>query len=149
MLWKRRRRARRRRSVHQGVLFRNSGDPVLYLSNPPGIDRNIQRDSLDTLRALNEQHRSAVGDPEIANEVAELGYPGKEGMMKALLAALEEVGPDCYRPPGQPDTRPGIPFVWESKYFKTKMYLKFKILGTKSKPVLWWYSCHPATEFKP
>ncbi|HET6246795.1 MAG TPA: DUF1501 domain-containing protein [Tepidisphaeraceae bacterium] len=56
-------------SVHQGVVFRNSGDPVLYLSNPPGIDREIQRDSLDTLRALNEQHLGVVGDPEIATRI--------------------------------------------------------------------------------
>ncbi|HZL35215.1 MAG TPA: DUF1501 domain-containing protein [Tepidisphaeraceae bacterium] len=56
-------------SVHQGVVFRNSGDPVLYLSNPPGVDRQIQRDSLDTIRALNEQHLAASGDPEIATRI--------------------------------------------------------------------------------
>src|SRR4030095_5841440 len=39
-------------SVHQGVLFRSSGDPVLYLSNPKGIDEQIQRDSLDTNKRL-------------------------------------------------------------------------------------------------
>src|SRR5436190_6195582 len=40
-------------TVYQGVQFRTSGDPVLYLSNPPGADSAIQRDSLDTIRKLN------------------------------------------------------------------------------------------------
>lgn len=56
-------------SLHQGVMFRNTGDPVLYLSNPPGIDRHIQRDSLDTLRALNQERLGVVGDPEIATRI--------------------------------------------------------------------------------
>ncbi len=56
-------------SVHQGVMFRNTGDPVLYLSNPPGIDRRIQRESLDTLRALNQERLGVVGDPEIATRI--------------------------------------------------------------------------------
>ena len=37
-------------TVYQGVPFRSSGDPVLYLSNPRGVDSGLQRDSLDTLR---------------------------------------------------------------------------------------------------
>ena len=40
-------------TVYQGVQFRNSGDPVLYLSNPRGIDAALQRDSLDAVQALN------------------------------------------------------------------------------------------------
>jgi hypothetical protein len=57
-------------TVHQGVQFRNSGDPVLYLSNPPGIDPEIQRDSLDTLGRLNRARLDAVGDPEIATRIS-------------------------------------------------------------------------------
>jgi hypothetical protein len=56
-------------SVYQGVLFRNSGDPVLYLSNPKGVDCELQRDSLDTLRALNQMRLDVVGDPEIATRI--------------------------------------------------------------------------------
>jgi hypothetical protein len=56
-------------SVYQGVLFRSSGDPVLYLSNPKGIDREMQRDSLDSIRALNEKHLGLVGDPEVATRI--------------------------------------------------------------------------------
>jgi len=56
-------------SVYQGVLFRSVGDPVLYLSNPPGVDRELQRDSLDAIRRLNEMRLGAVGDPEIATRI--------------------------------------------------------------------------------
>src|SRR3989441_6988804 len=56
-------------SVYQGVLFRSSGDPVLYLSNPKGIDQQMQRGSLDTIRRLNEKRLGAVGDPEIATRI--------------------------------------------------------------------------------
>jgi uncharacterized protein (DUF1501 family) len=56
-------------TVYQGVPFRSSGDPVLYISNPRGFDQQAQRDSLDTLKRLNEQHLDAVGDPEIATRI--------------------------------------------------------------------------------
>jgi len=63
-------------TVHQGVAFRGQGDPVLFLSNPAGIDDPIQRDSLDALRELNSQRLGAVGDPEIATRINsfELAY---------------------------------------------------------------------------
>jgi uncharacterized protein DUF1501 len=56
-------------TVYQGVQFRSSGDPVLYLSNPPGADSAIQRDSLDTIRKLNSIRLDATGDPEIATRI--------------------------------------------------------------------------------
>src|SRR6266436_2985677 len=56
-------------SVYQGVLLRSSGDPVLYLSNPKGIDDEVQRDSLDAIRRLNQKHLDVVGDPEIATRI--------------------------------------------------------------------------------
>jgi len=63
-------------TVYQGVPFRGQGDPVLYLSNPAGIDSQVQRDSLDAIRHLNEQHLGVVGDPEIATRINsfELAY---------------------------------------------------------------------------
>ena len=56
-------------TVYQGVQFRGSGDPVLYLSNPPGVDKELQRDSLDAIRGMNEMRLSATGDPEIATRI--------------------------------------------------------------------------------
>lgn len=56
-------------TVYQGVQFRTGGEPVLYLSNPKGIDARLQRDSLDALRELNQQRLDLVGDPEIATRI--------------------------------------------------------------------------------
>jgi hypothetical protein len=63
-------------TVHQGVAFRGQGDPVLYLSNPPGFDSAVQRDSLDALQELNRARLATVGDPEIATRLSafELAY---------------------------------------------------------------------------
>ncbi|MSU59215.1 MAG: DUF1501 domain-containing protein [Pedosphaera sp.] len=56
-------------SVHQGVTFRSVGDPVLYLSNPKGVDEQIQRDTIDAVKRLNQKHLDVVGDPEIATRI--------------------------------------------------------------------------------
>ena len=56
-------------TVYQGVQFRNVGDPVLYLSNPRGVDERLQRDSLDTLGRLNKMRLKVTGDPEIATRI--------------------------------------------------------------------------------
>ena len=52
-------------SRHQGVQFRSNGDPVLYLSDPPGMSRDRRRTMLDGAAALNRLHYQRVGDPEI------------------------------------------------------------------------------------
>jgi len=56
-------------TVYQGVPLRNQGDPILFLSNPRGIDDTLQRESLASIRRLNEQRLAAVGDPEIATRI--------------------------------------------------------------------------------
>lgn len=63
-------------SMYQGVQFRTSGDPVLYLSNPAGVDRRLQRDSLDALGRLNGMRLQEVGDPEIETRISsfEMAY---------------------------------------------------------------------------
>ncbi|MCA9113636.1 MAG: DUF1501 domain-containing protein [Planctomycetaceae bacterium] len=58
-------------SSHQGVSFRKSGDPVLYLSNPPGLNSTSRRRMLDGLAALNQQRYAVTGDPEIETRIAQ------------------------------------------------------------------------------
>ena len=58
-------------TVHQGVQFRNAGDPVLFLSNPPGVNRTDRRQVLDTLQELNRLQLADVGDPEIATRISQ------------------------------------------------------------------------------
>ncbi len=63
-------------SVHQGVQCRSAGDPVLYLSDPKGMDRSMRRKTLDAIRDINEIHSEQDGDPEIQTRIAqyELAY---------------------------------------------------------------------------
>ncbi len=56
---------------HQGVRFRSSGDPVLYLSDPPGIDRSSRRQMLNALDSLNQMTADQVGDPEVNARIAQ------------------------------------------------------------------------------
>jgi hypothetical protein len=57
-------------TVYQGVEFRSSGDPVLYLSNPKGVNPAEQRDTLDSINALNKMHQNVAGDPEISTRIS-------------------------------------------------------------------------------
>ncbi|MFK7910016.1 MAG: DUF1501 domain-containing protein [Akkermansiaceae bacterium] len=57
-------------SVHDGVTFNSTGEPVLYLSNPKGINRKQQRDTIDAINKLNYKRYQSVGDPEINSRVA-------------------------------------------------------------------------------
>ena len=58
-------------SVFQGVQCRSKGDPVLYVSNPPGMDRELRRKTLDALRDLNEEQARELGHPETATRIAQ------------------------------------------------------------------------------
>jgi hypothetical protein len=91
---------------YQGVKFRGAGDPVLYLSNPPGMSREVRRGALDDLAALNRMHLDTVGDPEIATRIAqyEMAYkmqasvPELTDISTEPKAILERYGPDVTRP---------------------------------------------------
>ncbi len=58
-------------SSHQGVKLRGSGDAVLYLSDPKGVNRNLRRKMLDGIAALNQRQLEKTGDPEIATRIAQ------------------------------------------------------------------------------
>jgi hypothetical protein len=58
-------------SNHQGVKFRSSGDPVLYLSDPPGIDKGTRRRMLDSIAQLNQTRAEVYGDPEIETRISQ------------------------------------------------------------------------------
>jgi len=91
---------------HQGVKFRNTGDPVLYLANPPGIDRDARRATLDRIAALNAARSDVIGDPEIAARTAQYemafrmqaSVPGLVTLADEPASALEAYGPDVHRP---------------------------------------------------
>jgi Protein of unknown function (DUF1501) len=93
-------------SRHQGVKFHNGKDPVLYLSNPPGIDAGVRRRFLDDLAKLNQKNAENFGDPEILSRVAqyELAYrmqssvPDLADLSKEPEQTLERYGPDASKP---------------------------------------------------
>ena len=58
-------------SRYQGVEFRSAGDPVLYVNNPRGVDREIQGDVVNTINKLNQLHDKVVDDPEISARIAQ------------------------------------------------------------------------------
>ena len=93
-------------SKHQGVKFRNKGDRVLYLSNPPGVDAEMRRGTLDELAALNQSRFDAVGDPEIQARISQYemafkmqsSVPELLDISKEPQSVLDAYGPDINRP---------------------------------------------------
>ena len=75
-------------SRFQGVPFHSKGDPVLYVSNPKGVNRSDQSSVVNTVNALNRIHDGQVGDPEIAARIAQYEMAFK---MQASVPDLMEV----------------------------------------------------------
>ena len=78
-------------TVYQGVEFRNSGDPVLFLTDPKGVTRQARRGSLDVLKALNERHLEEMGDTEILTRISayELAYRMQSSVPELVDIAKE------------------------------------------------------------
>ena len=93
-------------SKHQGVRLRPGANPVLYLSNPEGIDRAMRRGQLDDLAALNAKHAQRTGDPEIEARIAqyEMAYrmqtsvPDLTDLSDEPESTFELYGPESRQP---------------------------------------------------
>jgi hypothetical protein len=93
-------------SKYQGVNFRSSGDPVLYLSDPPGIAKDTRRRMLDAIARLNQMRADVYGDPEIEARIAqyEMAYrmqtsvPELMDLSKEPEHVFEMYGPDARKP---------------------------------------------------
>jgi hypothetical protein len=93
-------------SKFQGVQLRSAGDPVLYLSDPPGMKRTMRRELLTDLGKLNELKLADAGDPEIATRIAqyEMAYrmqasvPELSDLRTEPKEILDMYGPDVLRP---------------------------------------------------
>ena len=91
---------------HQGVKFRNAGDPVLYLSDPEGIDRETRRDMINDLVGLNKLKLTSARDPEISTRISqyELAFrmqtsvPELTDLSKEPSSVLEMYGPSVKIP---------------------------------------------------
>jgi len=58
-------------SKHQGIAFQTVGDPVLFLSNPPGVSRNARAKMLELVARMNRQEQQETGDPEISTSISQ------------------------------------------------------------------------------
>jgi len=93
-------------SKHQGVQFRSGQDPVLYLSNPPGIDSSLRRQMLDSLEKINQESYSKLGDPEIQTRISqyEMAYRMQTSVPELMAvdnepeSTFELYGPDSKKP---------------------------------------------------
>ncbi len=93
-------------SKYQGVALRANGDPVLYLSNPPGVDADTRRTMLDALAKLNQKQFDEVADPETQARIAQYemafrmqsSVPELVDLSKEPTKVLDMYGPDVYKP---------------------------------------------------
>jgi hypothetical protein len=93
-------------TTHQGIKFRAGGDPVLFLSNPAGLDATARRRMLDDLAKLNQMQSAEFGDPEIATRIAqyELAYrmqtsvPELTDVSGEPAGAFNLYGPEARKP---------------------------------------------------
>jgi hypothetical protein len=93
-------------SRHSGVQLRSQGDPVLYLSDAPGVSRKVRRTMLDSINRLNAKHYESFGDPEIQTRIAnyemafkmQASVPELTDLSKESKATLDMYGPDVQTP---------------------------------------------------
>lgn len=91
-------------SRHQGVRFRNTGDPVPYLANPPGVSEKARRTLLDDISAMNQDHLADYGDPEVDTRISQYemafrmqtSVPDLVDFSDESAATLERYGPDVH-----------------------------------------------------
>jgi hypothetical protein len=91
-------------TIHQGVQLRSQGDPVLFLSNPKGMDARQRRGSLDTLEALNRLQLTRTGDPEIATRIHQYEMAYK---MQASVPKLMDISREPQKVHDMYGTKPG------------------------------------------
>ena len=93
-------------SHHQGTAFQSSGDPVLFLSNPRGVDGEVRRRMLDAAGVLNAKHHTERGDPEIETTIAqqEMAFrmqssvPELTDLGDEPKSILDLYGPEVHKP---------------------------------------------------
>jgi hypothetical protein len=94
-------------SNHQGVKLRGSGDAVLYLSDPPGIDRELRRTMLDSLAKLNQRQLAQSGDPEIATRISQYEMAFRMQSSVPDLTDLSRESAQTFELYGEESKKPG------------------------------------------
>jgi len=92
---------------HAGVSFRTSGDPILFINNPPGVTNDVRRKTLDGLRKLNEITYQAVGDPETHTRIQQYEMAFRMQASVPELADLGKEPPSTFKLYGDDAKKPG------------------------------------------
>tara|TARA_B100000676_G_scaffold310884_1_gene378856 strand:+ start:659 stop:2074 length:1416 start_codon:yes stop_codon:yes gene_type:complete len=93
-------------TIHQGIEFRSNGDPVMFLSNPKGINRKDRREIVDGINFLNQQSFGVVGDPEINTRIAQYEMAFR---MQASVPELMDTSGESKATHQMYGTQPGRP----------------------------------------
>jgi hypothetical protein len=94
-------------SSHQGVKLRSQGDPVLYLSDPKGINRGLRRQMLDSIAQLNREQFQQTGDPEISTRIAQYEMAFRMQSSVPELTDLTQETDATFRMYGDDARKPG------------------------------------------
>ncbi len=94
-------------SKHQGTSFQTAGDPVLFLSNPRGVDASIRRRMLDSLGVLNQKHFGEIGDPEIQTTIAQQEMAFRMQTSVPELTDISDESPETLAMYGPDVDKPG------------------------------------------
>ncbi len=94
-------------SEHQGILMRSQGDPILYLSNPPGISRQDRRRQLDALAAINAVQHQEYGDPEVLARIKQHEMAFRMQASVPELMDLSQEPADTFELYGEDAKQPG------------------------------------------
>ncbi len=92
---------------HAGTSLRSSGDPILYINNPPGIPKEIRRLNLDGLNALNEMNYQAVGDPETHTRIKQYELAFRMQASVPELTNINDESEETFKLYGEEAKKPG------------------------------------------
>jgi hypothetical protein len=92
---------------HAGVSFRSTGDPILFINNPPGVPSEIRRKTLDGLKALNELNLQALGDPETQTRIQQYEMAFRMQSSVPELTAIEKESESTFKLYGEDAKKPG------------------------------------------
>lgn len=94
-------------SHHQGVAFRSQGDPVLYLSNPPGVSAEVREKTVRAVTQLNQELYQALGDPEIQTRINQYEMAFKMQFSVPELTDLSQEPEEIFELYGEDARKPG------------------------------------------
>lgn len=92
---------------HAGVSFRSTGDPILYINNPPGVPSQVRRTTLDGLKALNEMNYKVVGDDETHTRIKQYELAFRMQSSVPELTDLSKEPETTYKLYGEEAKKPG------------------------------------------